>query len=284
MPCHSRMQTIVRPFMAVQRESRKMIRRLPSFSLRRSGKVGERGALALIAVLGLSACAREPAPQGINDPNEATNRYVHSFNRGVDKALLRPAASAYGKVLPEPVERGVANFASNLDGPGDVINNLLQANPEDAMHNTVRFVINTTIGIGGLFDPATPMGLAGSPTDFGETLHVWGAKEGRYVEVPFLGPSTTRDFTGTLVDVAMNPLRLVFETPETYWMTGAKFASTLGDRSRYSDTVDSILYESADSYAQARLLYLQNRRFELGQADGSADANADANFEDPYAQ
>lgn len=221
----------------------------------------------------------------MNDPNEATNRKVHAFNRGVDKALLRPAASAYGSIVPEPVEQGVKNFATNLDVPGDVVNDLLQAKPGEAVHNTLRFVLNTTIGIGGLFDPATPLGLAGKPTDFGETLHVWGSKEGRYVEVPFLGPSTTRDFTGTLVDVAFNPLRLVLETPETYYMTGAKVASTLGDRSRYSETFDSILYDSADSYAQARLLYLQNRRFELGQTGGSgADASDDANFEDPYAQ
>lgn len=237
-----------------------------------------------MSALALSACAREPAPAGINDPNEAMNRKVHAFNRGVDKALLRPAASAYGKVVPQPVEQGVQNFATNLDAPGDVVNDLLQANPQDAARNTVRFLINTTIGIGGLFDPATAMGLAGAPTDFGETLHVWGAKEGRYVELPFLGPSTTRDFTGTLVDVALNPLRLVLEKPETYWMTGAKVASTLGDRARYSETFDSVLYDSADSYAQARLLYLQNRRFELGQTGGASDASDDANFEDPYAQ
>ena len=141
----------------------------------------------LIAGLALSACAREPAPQGINDPNEKTNRNVHAFNRAVDKSLLRPAATTYGTVVPEPLERGVSNFASNLDAPGDVVNDLLQANPDDAIRNTVRFVVNTTVGIGGLFDPATAIGLDGSPTDFGETLHVWGAKEGRYVEVPFLG-------------------------------------------------------------------------------------------------
>lgn len=260
-----------------------MIQQTPSFYLPRMTKRLPRGSFVLIAALGLSACAREPVPQEINDPNEATNRQVHAFNRGVDKALLRPAASAYGSVVPQPLEQGISNFATNLDAPGDVVNDLLQAKPGDAMHNTVRFMINTTIGIGGLFDPATAMGVPGAPTDFGETLHVWGAKEGRYVEVPFLGPSTTRDFTGTLVDVALNPLRLVLEAPETYWMTGAKVASTLGDRSRYSSTFDSILYDSADSYAQARLLYLQNRRFELGQTEGGA-ASDDANFEDPYAQ
>lgn len=237
-----------------------------------------------MAALALGACARETVPVGFNDPYEPTNRRIHEFNRGVDKAVLKPLASAYGSIVPPPISQGVSNFAGNLDGPGDVVNDILQANPEDAVKNTARFLVNTTIGIGGLFDPATKMGLMGAPTDFGETLHVWGAKEGRYVEVPFLGPSTTRDFTGTVVDVVFNPLRLVLQEPETYWMTGAKLASRLGDRARYSETVDSILYESADSYAQARLLYLQNRRFALGQTGSAADASDDANFEDPYAQ
>ncbi len=261
-----------------------MIRRLPSFSFDRRRNSRLRGVFALIAVTAVAACGAKPAPQGFNDPNEATNRSIHDFNRGVDRVLLRPAASAYGKIVPEPVETGVNNFANNLDVPVDVVNDLLQAKPGDAAKNTLRFVLNTTIGIGGLFDPATPLGLPGEKTDFGETLHVWGAKEGRYVVVPFLGPSTTRDFAGTLVDVALNPLRLVLEAPETYYMTGAKVASTLGDRSRYSETFDSILYGSADSYAQTRLLYLQNRRFELGQSGSGPDAADDANFEDPYAQ
>ena len=255
------------------------------FSWPATGKSGRSGAIALICTLALSACAREPAPQGINDPNENVNRRVHAFNRAVDKSLFRPAANTYGKIVPAPIETGISNFATNLDAPGDVINDVLQGNPKDAFKNTTRFLVNTTLGIGGLFDPATELGLASAPTDFGETLHVWGAKEGRYVEVPFIGPSTTRDFTGTLTDLALNPLRLVLQPPETYWMTGAKVASTLGDRARYSATYDSILYESADSYAQARLLYLQNRRFQLGQTSTSSDGSGDdANFEDPYAQ
>lgn len=261
-----------------------MILRLPSFSFLPWVNSGKSGAFVLIVSAALSGCAREPAPQGINDPNEAVNRHVHAFNRGIDKALLRPAASAYGSVVPEPVERGVQNFASNLDAPGDVINDLLQANPADAAGNSLRFVINSTVGIAGLFDPATAIGLPGSATDFGETLHVWGAKEGRYVEVPFMGPSTTRDFSGNLVDLLLNPLRLVFDAPESYWITGSKVASTLGDRARYSATFDSVLYESADSYAQTRLLYLQNRRFELGQTTGTAQTSDEANFEDPYAE
>ncbi len=265
-----------------------MIRQTPSLSFFRYRKSARlRGLLAgfgLIVAGAVQGCAPAPAPKGIYDPNEAVNRKVHGFNVVMDKTLLKPLSSAYGDVVPEPVAEGVQNFASNLDGPGDVVNGLLQGNPAGAMQNGMRFVINSTIGIGGLFDPATAMGLKDAPTDFGETLHVWGAKEGRYVELPLLGPSTTRDFAGTVADMVLNPLRLVLERPETYWMTGAKVASRLGDRARYSATLDSILYGSADSYAQARLLYLQNRRFELGQTGGADGAVDDANFEDPYAQ
>lgn len=246
---------------------------IPSFSTL-TGVISRNG--ALVGALMLSACAAAPLPEGTNDPFEDRNRQIHAFNVGVDKALLRPAATTYDSVLPEPLEQGIANFAANLDGPGDVLNNLLQGRPGPALENTLRFALNTTVGIGGLFDPATALGVDGDPTDFGETLHIWGAPEGSYAEVPFIGPTVERDLVGTLVDVAMNPLRFVLPKPESSYATAAKLASRLGDRSRYSETVDSILYDSADSYAQTRLLYLQNRRFELGQTVG------EDNFEDPY--
>jgi phospholipid-binding lipoprotein MlaA len=162
-----------------------------------------------------------------------------------------------------------------------VVNGVLQGRPGPALQNTLRFVVNTTIGVGGLFDPARAMGIEGKPTDFGETLHVWGLPEGAYQELPLFGPSTDRDTVGAIVDLAMNPVRLAFPGRAGDAATVASFASTLGDRYRYSDTVDSILYDSADSYAQARLLYLQNRRYELGQTGGTTDGS-DAVFVDPY--
>lgn len=241
-------------------------------------------AAAGFALTALTACAPAPQASGINDPHEATNREFHQVNRAVDRAILRPASKAYS-ILPQPVERGVANFANNLDTPGDVVNNLLQGRVGPAAQNSLRFATNTIFGIGGVFDTATALGLPGVETDFGETLHVWGAGEGAYVEVPLLGPSTTRDFAGTIVDLAANPVRLAVPQPESSISTVAKAASRLGDRARYSETVESVLYESADSYAQLRLLYLQNRRFELGQSDGTAQdgaTGADDGFVDPY--
>ena len=259
-----------------------MIVTYPLLSFDRTKICCGRALLATVVVAALSSCAPNNAPQGFADPNETANREIHAFNRGVDRALVRPAAGAYGSVLPEPVKRGVANFASNLDAPGDVANYILQGRLGDAGQNTLRFAVNTIVGIGGLFDAATALGLPGKPTDFGETLHVWGAGEGNYVELPFVGPSTERDLVGLIVDVVLNPVRLALPQPEAGYSTVAKVASKLGDRDRYSETVDSILYESADSYAQARLLYLQNRRFALGQTAGD-DSFVDP-YEDPYAQ
>lgn len=230
----------------------------------------------------LAGCSAPPPPAGVQDPYEAGNRSTHALNLAVDKAFLSPAANGYGAILPEPVRQGVDNFAGNLDLPGEALNHVLQIRPHLAIEDTLRFAINTTIGIGGLFDPAKALGLPRRGTDFGETLHVWGMAEGNYVELPLLGPSTDRDALGEVVDIAMNPVRAVIPTEQAWITTAAKGLSILGDRARYSGTVDSILYESADSYAQARILYLQNRRYELGQTAGD-DAFFDP-YEDPYAE
>jgi phospholipid-binding lipoprotein MlaA len=118
-------------------------------------------------------------------------------------------------------------------------------------------------------------------TDFGETLHIWGVGEGAYLEVPFIGPSTERDLAGAVVDILIDPLNQL-PRKERLAATGAKVAGKIADRGRYSDLTDSVLYESADSYAQARLLYLQNRRFELGQT--SDEGSFVDPYEDPYAE
>lgn len=230
----------------------------------------------------LTACASAPVPQGINDPNEVTNRKFHAFNRGLDSAVVRPAAKAYGAVVPGPVRGAVDNVADTLDLPGDILNNILQARVEDASKNTLRLAINLTAGFGGLLDVSGAIGLSGEPTDFGETLHVWGVGEGAYVERPFTGPSTTRDSIGGVVDLVLNPVRLALPEREAIAATSVQLLSLLGDRDRFAETVDSVLYDSADSYAQTRLLYLQNRRFELGQVDTPTAENPEDGFIDPY--
>jgi len=240
------------------------------------------GAVAFAVVL--SGCGSPQVAQGINDPYEASNRKIHAFNLAVDKAILRPTANGYGDAIPKPLRQGVTNFAGHLDLPGSFVNDVLQANVEDASVNFLRFLVNSTFGIVGLLDPATEMGLPARTSDFGETLHVWGAGEGPYVELPLMGPSTQRDAAGKVVDLFTNPLNYVLDSPERYALPVAGAVSTLGDRATFGDTIDSILYDSADSYAQARLLYLERRRFQLGGtvAEGAADVYDD--YEDFYGQ
>lgn len=219
----------------------------------------------------LTACATTGSdfdqPDGVFDPYETTNRKIHAFNRGLDKAIVRPASQGYTKLVPDDIEDSVGYFATNLGRPSDVVNGLLQGDFRGAGLSTARFLVNSTLGIGGLFDVAGDFGIEDHETDFGQTLSTWGSGEGAFIELPFLGPSTQRDAAGKVVDLFTNPLSYVLDDPESYYGPVASVGSGLGTRGRFTDTIDSILYDSADSYAQARLIYLQNRRFELGEAD-----------------
>lgn len=243
-----------------------------------------RSCVALIAVLGVAACTVAPPghpPDEPFDPYEEQNRRNHEFNRSLDRNIVRPAGVGYSSFLADDVEDMIGRFAFNLSIPGAVVNNVLQGNMRGATEDTFRFLVNSTIGLGGLFDTASELNMPeATDTDFGETLHVWGVPEGAYVELPFLGPSTERDTVGLVVDLFTNPLTYVLDEPENYYGTVASVSSGLSNRGRFSDTIDSILYESADSYAQARSLYIQNRRFELG--GGSAGEFADP-YDDPFA-
>ncbi len=227
--------------------------------------------------LAVAGCSPPPLPAVTPDPYEERNRSVHGFNKTLDQAIVRPSAFGYGGVTPGPLRSGIQNFSLNLGLPSDILNSLLQARPGAALENTVRLAVNTTIGIGGVFDPATAMGIKGVPTGYGETLHVWGMAEGNYVEIPLVGPSNDRDALGLVMDIFLDPLRFALPTAEANAATGIQILAGLGRRYRYSDTIDAILYESADSYAQLKLLYLQNRRFQLGQT-----VENDADFVDPY--
>jgi len=233
--------------------------------------------IALIAIAAISACTPAPRVSTINDPGEAQNRRIHKLNKALDRSVLKPLSGAYDKVTHGPVSTGISNFASNLSLPGMVANDLLQLKLPDAFVNTARFTMNTTFGLGGLFDVASQNGLAEHSTDFGETLHVWGVPEGAYVELPVLGPSTERDTLGTIVDFAMDPLKGVLTGPRKLLPPAAHVLKTLGDREMYASTIDSVLYKSEDSYAQTRLLYLQSRRHKL------YGTISDAQLEDPYA-
>lgn len=229
-----------------------------------------------LLVLTLSACSVPSSPDGVvPDPYEVQNRRVHAFNRGLDRAVVRPAAMGYGTVLPQPVREGVSNFSSNASIPGHVLNDVLQGRGEDAGHNFFRFAINTTLGVAGVFDPASSFGLERRATDFGQTLDVWGAGSGAYVELPLIGPSTQRDAAGIAVDFVTNPLRALAPPDVNAAVFASNVGTGLGRRYTLRSTIDQVLYESADSYAQTRDIYLQSRRFDIGD-------QATEEYFDPY--
>ncbi len=218
-----------------------------------------------LALAVLAACSAPSTPGGILDPYEPQNRRIHDVNVALDRSVIRPVAQAYGTGVPRPARRGIANFAANLSLPAKVVNNVLQLKAEDALTNAMRFAMNTTFGLGGVLDPATDMGIPERPTDFGETLHVWGVAEGNFLTLPVLGPATERRAAGIVVDLFTNPLAYVAAFSDGDAIRGGA-AALAGVDSRYehSATIDAILYDSQDSYAQARRLYLDNRRFRLG--------------------
>ncbi|MAC79433.1 MAG: VacJ lipoprotein [Rhodobacteraceae bacterium] len=239
----------------------------------------------MIAALPLmAACTKVPdgatSADGVFDPYENQNRAVHDLNLTVDKYAFRPAGIGFSTVVPDPMEDSIGYFADNLGMPKVMINALLQGDFENFGWALARFLMNSTIGGFGLSDPASEFGIPVVDKDFGQTLDTWGFKEGAYLELPFYGPSTERDTVGIMVDIWLNPFSFIGGNTlgnATLYSNGGQM---LSDRGRYSDTIDSVLYDSADSYAQSRLIYLQNRRFELG-SDGTG--NAFDPYDDPYA-
>lgn len=159
-------------------------------------------ALTLLAGATLAGCASGPNPR---DPYEKFNRQVFKFNDAIDKAALKPAATAYKQVLPTFVQTGVSNFFGNLSDPWSAVNNLLQGKGSEGMSDIMRFAVNSTLGLGGLLDIASEAGLNKHNEDFGQTLGAWGVTPGPYLMLPLLGPSTVRDTAVIPLDIAADP-------------------------------------------------------------------------------
>lgn len=151
----------------------------------------------LLALALLQGCATGPNPR---DPFEPFNRSVSRFNEGLDEAIVKPVAQVYQDVLPSPIRTGVNNFFSNLTDIWSMVNNLLQGRPQAAGESLMRFSVNTTLGLGGVLDWATEMGIERQRQDFGNTLGRWGVGTGPYLVLPILGPSTVRDAAALVVD------------------------------------------------------------------------------------
>lgn len=224
--------------------------------------------VALLCVGFLAGCATTPeegTPERaefdeINDPIEPVNRAIFSFNQVADDVLIGPLARGYRAVMPSMIRRGVRNVLSNLRAPVTLANDLLQFKPDRALVTGGRFLLNTTIGVGGLFDVATDWGIQGHREDFGQTLAVWGYPEGPYLMLPLLGPSNPRDTTGLVVDAFMDPWG--YFIPGDYALV-RPLVSGLDERERVLDPLDEIERASLDFYATLRSLYRQRRADEI---------------------
>jgi phospholipid-binding lipoprotein MlaA len=221
--------------------------------------------LLLASLLGACATTGDRASLDRRDPMEGWNRGVWAFNDAVDKAALKPATTVYRTVTPVPARRGISRVFDNLLEPFSAVNNLLQGKPQRALNNLGRFVINTTIGVGGLADHATDLGLQPTPEDFGQTLAVWGVRQSPYLVLPLLGPSTVRDGVGTAVRFVADPAQMAIGaelsgTAQTVY-TGTRLVD---GRSQLIDSgVDRALETAADPYATARSAYLQRRQAQI---------------------
>lgn len=207
------------------------------------------------SALVLGGCAATGSnPQ---DPYESFNRKVQSFNDGVDDAVLKPVATAYQTVTPQPVRTGVGNFFGNVGDLWSMVNHLLQGNGLQAYNHMVRFTTNTVLGIGGLLDIATEMGVDRQKQDFGRTLGAWGIKPGPYLVLPLLGPSTVRDTVALPADWNGNVLTELRPISHRNALVGLKVVDDRARLLKAGDIVDSV---ALDRYVLLRDVYLQSRQ------------------------
>ena len=235
--------------------------------------------LALLPLAALCGCATVPGQaHDPRDPLERMNRGVYAFNDGLDRAIVRPAARGYKAVVPKFMQTGVSNFFANAKYPVTIVTALLQGKFRAAASDTARFTLNSTLGLGGLLDPATDAGLEVNDEDFGQTLGKWGVPPGAYVVVPFLGPYTIRDGIGSLADNVSEP-RSYLEDDSTRWILWG--ADKFETRVRLLEA-DAVLDRTGDPYAFVRSAYLQRREYLV--RDGNMPVEGpDAGLEDPEA-
>lgn len=195
----------------------------------------------------------------VYDPWESYNRKMHRFNNFVDRNIARPLARFYVEVVPEPIRMGVSNFFSNLGQPVTMVNSLLQGKPKQAAKSFGRFALNTTLGIGGIFDPASDARLHNQGEDFGQTLAIWGWERSRYLELPLFGPRTVRDAFGALGDAPLSPLRQVEADRVRIPLQGLQLVDV---RVQLLPT-DALRAGAADDYALVRDSWLQRRRYQI---------------------
>jgi phospholipid-binding lipoprotein MlaA len=226
---------------------------------------------ALVAGLG-AAVPGVASAQETQDPFEGFNRKVFAFNDRVDAWILRPVARGYDTVTPDPVQRRIGNVYSNLATPFSAVNQLLQGKPRAGLSELTRFMVNTTVGIGGLFDVAAANGLPRREEDFGQTFAVWSGGQGPYLVVPFRGPATTTHAAGMVVSAITSPLRLISPTRDQIIIGAVEVVDAR------ADLLSSERLISGDRYLFIRDAYLQSREYEINDGRVEEDPFLDDEF------
>lgn len=224
------------------------------------------------AVLGslVAGCATPPPandPDAVaeykqtNDPLEPTNRVMSSIDNGIDTVLLEPVARAYRFILPQPVRNGIHNVLNNLGTPVELSNDMMSGKPRRAGDTTMRFLINTTVGVVGVFDVAKDWGYPDHDSDFGITMALWGVPEGPFLFLPVFGPSDPRDAIGLGIDSAMDPFNWVGQGAAVRALDWSRFGlNAVDQRERHLDDIETTKKTALDPYATFRSLYRQHRR------------------------
>jgi phospholipid-binding lipoprotein MlaA len=227
-----------------------------------------RGPLLALTLLALAGCATTGEARNPRDPWEPFNRHAYNFNEGLDRVLLKPAATWYRDKVPPLVRTGVSNFFGNIADGWSAVNSLLQWRLPDFEENLARFHVNSMFGVFGIFDVASELNIERHREDFGQTLGRWGVPSGPYVMLPFLGPSTLRD-------AAALPIDRRYDLVHRYWPEGgrdAMYAVRAVDKRSNLLRVGNVLEEAAlDKYSFTRDAYLQRRRAEINDRDDNQD-------------
>ena len=226
----------------------------------------------LLAMGLLVGCATPPPPsapealadyRAANDPLEPTNRFVFDVNEKLDAGVIRPAAQAYAAAIPQPARSGIHNVLDNLQAPVRLFNDMLEGKPRRAGDTAMRFVINSTFGVLGLFDVATRWGYPTHAADFGLTLALWGVPEGPYLVLPVLGPSDPRDTAGFGLDVATSPFSWVGQGAAVEAMEWSRVpVGGIDERQRNDSFLESTKRTAVDPYGTFRSIYRQHRQAE----------------------
>ena len=218
----------------------------------------------LIFFLIVIASSASYSNSDISDPYERSNRSIHEFNDKIDIYLLRPVSVGYS-LLPNPIEDGISNILQNSGEPINFTNYILQGEIKNALSSFMRFIINSSFGLLGTIDLADKLNLKKNDTDFNKTLEKWGASEGNYLVLPFIGPRSSRHHAGSIIDIALNPLNYFLKDEDNIIRISPTMLYAVSARSGNMETIDNLRETSIDYYSSLKSIYYQSRSSSLNE-------------------